>query len=78
MWGRENQRAVHPAKLQRNVLLVVEAQKAGEDSVVFHGGCHGCIFKKGNASGDPNRFLFCSGCQYFDADWDKPNKRLGD
>lgn len=65
-------------KLQQNAELVLTAQITGEDSVAFHGGCQGCIFKQGNASGDPARFEFCAGCQYFDGDWKKPNKRLGD
>lgn len=77
MFGKQQTRPVSPPKLQRNVELVLAAQKEGKDSVTFHGGCHGCIFRQGNASGDPARFKFCSGCQYFDADWKKPNLRLG-
>jgi hypothetical protein len=65
-------------RLRENAELILAAQITGEDSVSFHGGCQGCIFRQGNASGDPARFEFCSGCQYFDANWNKPNKRLGD
>lgn len=35
--------------------------------IIFHGGCHGCTQQ------DLNGVEFCKGCQYFDAEWEKPN-----
>lgn len=35
--------------------------------IIFHGGCHGCSMqqKKG--------LHYCTGCQYFEADWSLPD-----
>jgi len=37
------------------------------EMVLFHGGCNGCTqqLKRG--------VDYCYGCQYFEADWSKPN-----
>jgi hypothetical protein len=37
------------------------------NQIVFHGGCLGCY------SQNDNGIKRCSGCQYFKAEWDKPN-----
>ena len=35
--------------------------------VIFHGGCHGCTQQEQYGTD------FCYDCQYFEADWSKPN-----
>ena len=37
------------------------------EQVLFHGGCHGCTQQ------ELHGVDFCFDCQFFDADWDKPN-----
>ncbi len=37
--------------------------------ILFHGGCHGCTQQEIHTEGAD----FCIGCQYFQADWSKPD-----
>ena len=39
-------------------------------NIIFHGGCLGCLSQKLHGI---NR---CTGCQYFKADWNKPNLHI--
>lgn len=52
---------------------ITKAQRNREDAV-FHGACLGCIWQKGNASGDNLRW--CMGCAFFDYNHTKPNRCL--
>lgn len=47
--------------------IIQNEPKEQSPKKVFHGGCHGCKMQKRVGT------LLCSGCQHFDADWNKPN-----
>jgi hypothetical protein len=52
---------------------ITQAQLHNTDAI-FHGACHGCIWKPGNATGENLRW--CMGCAMFDFDDLKPNRCL--
>ncbi|HEY3525280.1 MAG TPA: hypothetical protein VGK47_03715 [Nitrososphaeraceae archaeon] len=39
--------------------------------VLFHGGCFGCTMQ------DSNGIEYCTGCKYFQCDWDLPDLNDG-
>jgi len=53
-------------KSNANCLAINKTIMSKQDKMPFHGGCYGCMFKN---LGTP----ICGGCQYKDANWNKPN-----
>jgi len=41
--------------------------KPKRNRVLFHGGCHGCTMQAKKGLG------YCTGCQYFECNWELPN-----
>lgn len=56
-------------------VAITAAQRSGTGAV-FHGGCLGCLWRKGNAQGEGLRW--CMGCAYFGFVQHLPNRRMGD
>lgn len=39
----------------------------GSPKVIFHGGCHGCSMQ------DKHGIAYCTGCKYFECNWNLPD-----
>lgn len=57
---------------QKNVNEIAAAL-AGQRPAIFHGGCHGCVWRLLNTT--HAGIAFCRGCSYFAWDHTLPDKR---
>ena len=57
-----------------NRVAITDAQANGTDSASYHGACHDCLWKKGNAVGEGLRW--CMGCAMFNFTENLPQRRL--
>ena len=66
IWEKE-----HSIRLYNKHCPEVAVIRGFNPNVVFHGGCLGCVSQKEHG------IQRCTGCQYFRANWDKPDLSKG-